>query len=382
MSEASVKYKLQQWKQQAGALKADRYRIAMSYINSKGKNCGLNVGRMKEFGFNQEQGTEHYFTGTEVGGILARLEALNVDPRRRMNVYVTPFSDKYCYCLIDDVKDKAEQLLKDGFKPCLILESSVGNYQVILRTSWPGTTQDQSALVEIFGELNRKFGDAGISGAVHPFRIAGFYNVKESHRHISNEGKEFFDSVKLVAWGMQDCPRLTAKMKDKTELLIEIAKYDADRRQAPSAAGKAPTLTDVVKPSVDADRMTTISQTWAKHWATITRVVDQHQKWTPDDSRKDFYCIRMMLKSGFSLTECALALYKCSPDLRGRHANNWWGYIRTTVCNAANDVNAVTDEAIEAWSNEMAEIDAATGPTLLEQYYTALEAGEIGPEHN
>lgn len=105
------------------------------------------------------------------------------------NIYARPVG--YGYVLLDDLKrDVLTELAK--LKPCLLLETSPGNYQawVILPVA-PGSREQA---VSICQELAQRFAaDPGSAEPDHIGRLPGFTNRKEQYRN----GQGLYPFVKL-----------------------------------------------------------------------------------------------------------------------------------------------------------------------------------------
>ena len=104
--------------------------------------------------------------------------------------------------LIDDARrQNVSRLLDDGYKPAVVLESSPGNYQCLLTFPKARTLFDREISNRFTRALNRKYGDAKLSGAVHPHRAPLFENRKPRHR--CDDGS--FPQVKLLYARKQEC---------------------------------------------------------------------------------------------------------------------------------------------------------------------------------
>lgn len=103
----------------------------------------------------------------------------------RMDMYVRPFDPKFHFIFIDDVKGRAgvREILREGYLPALVQESSHENFQVILRVRGEGMceshTIERIASNKQALSLNRKHGDPGAGRAVQNFRLPGFINQKK-----------------------------------------------------------------------------------------------------------------------------------------------------------------------------------------------------------
>lgn len=80
--------------------------------------------------------------------------------------------------LIDDDMSRAklEKLVKDGYKPAVVMESSPGNYQAILTVEKLGTEFAWDVANQLAERLNQQYGDPKLLGCVHPHRAPRYEN--------------------------------------------------------------------------------------------------------------------------------------------------------------------------------------------------------------
>ena len=154
---------------QLDALAAPAYRVTVMK-ELGGKKVGQNLGK------DSAGGPEQLWSRDDIIGMLPRLTAENA---RGGNVYVTPIDPAAHHVLIDDLKaaDLA-RLRADGYQPAVVLESSPGNHQAVVKV---GRDVPEAAANEWFKALNRELGDERITGLRHPFRLAGFQNRKPKY---------------------------------------------------------------------------------------------------------------------------------------------------------------------------------------------------------
>ena len=124
--------------------------------------------------------------------------------RRGENIYFTPLSGLKPHILIDDMgSEKVIQLLKDSSKPAGFLESSPGNYQCILTFPKFHGDFDREIGNRIAVILNKRYGDANLSGTVHPHRALGFEDRKPKHQREDGT----FPRVSLSYAVRQECQK-------------------------------------------------------------------------------------------------------------------------------------------------------------------------------
>jgi len=158
---------------QLDALAAPSYRITLMRTDEDGKKIGRNLGK------GRAGAPERTFSKAEVLEMIPQMTAAN---HGGSNVFITPIDPDTHHVLVDDVKPESLQALQErGYAPCLVLETSPQNHQVILKIPH-GEATPRDAANEAFKDLNRDLGDQHITGLVHPVRLAGFENRKEKHR--------------------------------------------------------------------------------------------------------------------------------------------------------------------------------------------------------
>jgi len=153
-------------KAQLKALACDRYRI--SIISNDGSGVPYLPGKHG----NQES----FFTAEEIEQRIPYLRYENNVGNK--HIYITPMDNDAHYVLIDDCKKSMAELEKEGFKPCLVQNTSWNSMQVVLKVP---KDVDRRAVIDVFNKLNKDFGDPKMTGLKHPFRLAGFRNMKPKH---------------------------------------------------------------------------------------------------------------------------------------------------------------------------------------------------------
>lgn len=178
--------------QQLDALAAPAYRITVMQDRADGERIGRNVGRRKE-------GEERLFSRNDVLNLIPRL---TMDNARGGNIFVTPIDAAIHHVLVDDLRtEQLTELRSRGYNPAVILESSPGNHQAVLKV--PTSIASKEAVNMWFKDLNRDLGDQKIVGLIHPFRLAGFENKKAKHQQADGH----FPFVKVVEAVNRMCGR-------------------------------------------------------------------------------------------------------------------------------------------------------------------------------
>lgn len=156
----------------SSAVGADRYRItAIKDID----------GSRKAWTLGKERGiVTDGFSVVEIRDKISFLQELDA---KGENLYFTPISDKINHILIDDMsQERLNNLIEDGHTPAIVLETSPGNYQAIINIPKIDAQYNHQVSNRLMKEMNVKYGDSKISGAIHPHRMPLTHNHKGKHR--------------------------------------------------------------------------------------------------------------------------------------------------------------------------------------------------------
>jgi FtsZ-binding cell division protein ZapB len=168
---------------QLDALGCDKYRLTLQSDNSKpylpGKpNC--------------KDSLEYFYSKNDVINMIPFLLVKNnID---KMNILITPMDDNAYYILVDDCRKDLKSLINDGFKPCLYQSTSWNSYQSVFKL--PKKYDREKEVLPLFNGMNKSFGDEKMTGLRHPFRLAGFRNMKPKHER--ENGTRPFVSIELA----------------------------------------------------------------------------------------------------------------------------------------------------------------------------------------
>lgn len=287
------------FKKYNNAIGADKYRVTCIKIG--------NDGDKKTFILDKGKGISSGFTVDEMEARFA--EILRIE-RRGENVYYTPLSGKKHHILVDDMtQDSLEQMLADGYKPAIILESSPNNFQCILTIKKLGSPFDREVGNRLTERLNRTYGDLKLSGCVHPHRAPGFRNYKSKHRREDDS----FPSVRLVLHEKQECPIALAISQE----------IDAD----------------YAKQNILHKKQTTVLSVPVGHPAEAYQAhlvnIRQHLS-VVDHSRVDAMIALRMRSNGHSQQAVVAAILECAQSMRGGVDKNrdWHRYAERTAAYA------------------------------------------------
>jgi len=215
--------------------------------------------------------------------------------------------DKSHYILVDDMKAESLSKMKSqGITPTVVLESSSDNYQAIIRVDSSAVTkEDTNAL---FRQLNTELGDPNIQGLSHPFRAAGFKNMKPKHLDQVTHKRPI---VRLLEASVRLC-------KKAVERILEIASLTSGELSQASSNDLEKELGAIDLgdfKNVDLPRQIMIDKEARGFYKAMTH------KYGDDInmSTADFMLCKRMLKGGFTRTECAYAIIKHSDNIGVRH---------------------------------------------------------------
>src|SRR5437879_5261774 len=112
--------------------------------------------------------------------LLRSIAWLRRENRDGRNIYIRP-KGEHNLSLVDDLtRNAVDEMMRSGFRPALIVETSPGNFQAWLKhpeqLSKEMGTAAARALADNFG------GDRGAADWRHYGRLAGFTNRKEKYR--------------------------------------------------------------------------------------------------------------------------------------------------------------------------------------------------------
>ncbi|KZX61912.1 hypothetical protein A3712_24390 [Vibrio sp. HI00D65] len=309
--------KIEAWRRQHEILGADSYRITVvSRSGSKPWNIGKNQG---------EKGKERFYTAEEVE---AKIPFLRQKNARGGDIYITPISSKYHFAVIDDVREKTHMMLvSDGFKPTLVQESSKDNRQLIFKLPKEAGAQEAAAANKVVFDLNKKYGDPKFSGAVHPFRMAGFSNKKAGRNNAF---------TKIISRAKEACSRVSELLDEARGELAKQAKI-REVKDFPQFAG-------------DAD--TNFRREWAKQHGLAETMVKRGQWQTVDLSAIDYRATEHLVLSGLSVDRAIEIMSKNSPELASRKHD-------------VNDYCARTSEKLKAKYGEKIEREPMIGGVKL-----------------
>lgn len=214
---AEVMREITDFRKYAVAVNAVRYRVTCIKMDEDGGK--------KTFILDKKGGMTRGFSPDELEAHMPEMLRFQ---RRGENIYYTPLSDDKHHILIDDMtRDSLKKLQEDGFRPSVVLESSLDNYQCLLTIPKLGTEFDRDVGNRIAERLNREYGDKKLCGCIHPHRAPVFENRKPKHRRENGT----FPQVKLLFAERRECGKaLALARRIDHEYAEEAEKRKAERR--------------------------------------------------------------------------------------------------------------------------------------------------------
>ncbi len=279
------------------AVGAERYRVTSIRI--------FRNGRKKAFILDKKDGVTNGFTQEEM---TTRMREMIRMQRRGENIYYTPLSENKHHILIDDMtKEKLDQLLEDGYKPAVLIESSLENFQCVITIPKFGGEFDKEIGNRLTERLNKEYGDQNLSGCIHPHRAPGFQNRKEKHQ--KDDGS--FPEVKLLKAGKRECKKCLERAKEIEKEYQELARQRAERQKKQTATVSYPGSPGAA---------------YEAHLANIRQHIT-----VEDRSRVDAMIAVRLRATGHSQESVAMAIKQCAPALRPDENRNWERYAQRTA---------------------------------------------------
>lgn len=289
----------------SAAVGADRYRVTSVKMFASGDR--------RAFVLDKRDGVSVGFSPDELVNKLEEMQRLQ---QRGENLYYTPLSDDKHHILIDDMSsEKLAQFKVDGFHPAVVLESSPGNFQAIVTIPKLMTEHDREVGNRLSRLLNARYGDANLSGAVHPHRAPGFENRKLKHR--ANDGS--YPLVHLLESNSGICNKAHALSRQFGQELRETSAIAIEHTKGESSADKA------------LSSASGVSLAYHLHYRDILKRLKP--KGAPVDlSRIDSMIAVRLRVSGHDAAEIEQTILQCAPLIRpNAEGRDWVDYARRTV---------------------------------------------------
>lgn len=295
---AAVRAKMEAWSVQHRALGSPHYRLTLK--SRRDELPSFNVGKGRGV-----DGAELFYTTSDVSGLIPYLSAQNLKGR---DIYLTPIDAAHHYLVVDDMTPETlTAMTGQGWRPALVQESSAGNRQAILKVPRIDGPNEQSIANALVVSLNREYGDPNFSGAIHPFRMAGFANKKPGRDNAF---------TRIISAAGVICEKAKSALAGIRAAFNPAPMPRLDRQDHVS----------IIRPPVSGGA-------FAKARDMIFGLAVKNG-WTVDESRLDFNAARLLSADGMSVDEIAAGIMEGSPNLTARHRDPH-GYALRTAQNAA-----------------------------------------------
>jgi hypothetical protein len=266
-------------------------------------------------------------------------------------VYLTAKSAEARHFLLDDLtSEKLAGLKETGFFPAFVLESSPGNLQAVLNARKPKLAADElekDAANRVFREINQKFGDKNISGALHPFRLPGTWNWKLNRRLPDGNppGVALLEAESKIIF----CQKTEILFQEK----IKEAKKEIENR--PHRTGEA-----AKRETVRTDSFVPAEVAYHKLNEDLN-----NQFGSPDDySSRDARLALALRVLGHSQEEVQNALeteaWQIRPPQKQKD-HNWADYAKRTAAYAYGERGDIKYEKLRSWKEKYKKIVGGGG---------------------
>lgn len=283
------------------AIGADRYTLTAIKMSADGRKAFILGGK----------------DGVDASTVERRMRELLRLHARGENLYYTPRSEQMHHVLIDDLTDASlRQLLSDGYRPAVVLESSPGKLQAILNVPKLGRNDDQTVGNRLIVALNKQYGDPKLQACIHPHRAPGFANRKweqgaPAPKYQRPDGT--FPAVELRHAEACTCDRAYTLSCVVARQLDEEIRMAYTQRSDVSAAASAALPHNAYK---------------AHYRDIVARLSDQRV----DLSRVDSMIAVRLRATGHEQANIADILEVCAPTIRStEEGRNWHDYAQRTA---------------------------------------------------
>lgn len=304
-AQAMKSEQLRQFERYAEAVGADRYRVTSSRMREDGSK--------QTFILDKRDGVTRGFTPEEIAQRTPEMQRLQ---RRGENLYYTPLSDNKHHILVDDMdRESLDRLIRDGYHPAVVLESSPGNYQAIITVPKLGTAHDKDVGNRLSDALNREYGDPKLSGAIHPHRAPGYENRKPKHQREDGS----YPEVRL----------LKAERRECVKALAMASRIDAEYQRQATLKAQQPERSKA-KPALElAAASGSAIDAYQLHYRDVLK---RQRGGEVDLSRVDSMIAVRMRVTGHDQAAIEGAIRQCAPAIRQKdEGRDWNDYAQRTA---------------------------------------------------
>jgi hypothetical protein len=299
----------------ADAVGAERFRVTCIKMQPD--------GRKQTFILDKRDGVTRGFTPQEIEQRTPEMQRLQC---RGENIYYTPLSDKKHHILIDDMnREKLKKLIKDGYTPAVVLESSPDNYQAIITVQKLGTPHDRDVGNRLSDALNREYGDPKLSGAIHPHRAPGYENRKPKHQREDGS----YPKVRLLKVERRECAKVLALSR---QIDAEYQREAASKAKQTEHSRAKPALELA---AVSGSGSGSVINAYQQHYRDVLK---RQRGGQVDLSRVDSMIAVRMRVTGHDQAAIETAIRQCAPATRQKdEGRDWDDYARRTARYAYSD---------------------------------------------
>jgi|TARA_R110001592_G_C13169250_1_gene749662 hypothetical protein len=247
------------------------------------------------------------------------------------NIFITTADATHDYVLIDDMdEDKLFDLKNDyDIDPDYVQQTSDKNYQALIKIDRSKTTP--KAIKEVVATLNAEYGDKAVTAPNHPFRLAGFLNMKPKHdRGVTSEARRPIVKV-IKAQPLSDSEGINDMLND-----IE-ASQDVVSRKTTINAGLG-SISAMLHAQRQRTAESALNSPSSADKGKSIEIAEAHYRWierkygsASDLSTADHMLAKKLAKRGFDQNMQIDAIRSCSPNLDNRHGNDIERYLKRSV---------------------------------------------------
>jgi hypothetical protein len=287
------------------------------------KAVGAERFRVVVTDFSQTDGTRAFvfdkkidgLEGKTLEGILEALSKLRQYEHYGKNINVVPLSPDKHHILIDDMNaENLERLKQDGYRPACVIESSPGNFQAILTvpkleislergghigTGPPHEAANRGSANALTKDLNLRYGDPKLSGAIHAHRLPPFANCKPKHRQEDGT----YPATRLLEAEGGICEKAAAELMRAHERITreaeEVKKREREHRTWSASFARNDGATDP-------------NGAYRAHWRDVLEKIQGDV----DYSRVDAMTGLRMRVTGYSAGQICEAIRENAPVMR------------------------------------------------------------------
>jgi len=327
--------------EQLNALGAEEYRVTLMHETNS------------TFTLNQRKNAEEHLYSKDEIKDPKTVRMLNVkNYKEGRNIFITPISNKHDFFFVDDMTPASlKAVQKEGYTFSTITESSPNNYQGVIKTEKGDYTKTE--LNAFFRALNNRYGDEKITGQIHPFRLAGFQNMKEKHQQ-ENGLRPFVTIHKAVDVVCDYAKKQLEKLRSSFAAPVNSSVPKSAQNYKPaklfSGLRKQAIMQEPIKEFKSGSRAVVEPADVTFAAAKYAWIQSEYSKPDIDMSRADIMVARDLAKRGLDNQGIKDVLKNTSPEIAGRHSN-LDDYLDRTATKSRFNVVSISEQASVKASN-------------------------------